>query len=235
MPWPRYAARILEEGAEADGVVVIAFEHPALNNAIRKLEAWGVPVVCLTTDLPSSRRSAYVGNDQYAAGSVAGQLIGKAVPGEHRHILLVMSVAFRSQQEREMGFRRALRADFPHLRIEDRVVGDDSPDTTFEHVKRYIDSHGAPDAIYNLGGANRGVALAMEHAGCTRETVFVGHELSAHSRTLLEQGAMDYVISHDVTAEIAAALRWIGEQRDGLLSAPWSSPILVHTKYNCEL
>jgi LacI family transcriptional regulator len=67
-----------------DGVVIIAREHPATNRAIRKLRAVGIPVICLTTDLPSSRRSAYVGNDQYAAGSVAALLIGNALPKERR-------------------------------------------------------------------------------------------------------------------------------------------------------
>ena len=75
-----FARRIEEEGAAAGGVMVAAREHPAVNRAIRRLCAAGVPVICLTTDLPSSRRSAYIGNDQYAAGSTAALLIGNALP-----------------------------------------------------------------------------------------------------------------------------------------------------------
>ena len=37
---------------------------------------------------PSSRRSAYVGNDQYAAGSVAAQLIGQALTRTGQNILV---------------------------------------------------------------------------------------------------------------------------------------------------
>lgn len=57
-----FGRRIEHDGSEADGVVVVAREHPAINRAIRKLRSVGMPVVCLTTDLPSSRRSTYVGN-----------------------------------------------------------------------------------------------------------------------------------------------------------------------------
>lgn len=230
-----FADALLDDGSRAGGAIVVAHEHPAFNNAIRKLESKGIPVVCLTTDLPSSRRSAYIGNDQYAAGSVAGQLIGKALSKESQHILLVMSVAFRCQQEREMGFRRVLRADFPHLKIEDRLISDDVPETTFDYIKSYIESNGPPAAIYNVAGANRGIAMAIEHTNCSRDTIFVGHELTLHSKALLESRAMDYVISHDFTAEISAAVRWIAETRKGKISAPWISPILVHTRYNCEL
>lgn len=230
-----FASSMLEEGMEADGVVVIAREHPAFNSAIRRIESSGTPVVCLTTDLPSSRRSAYVGNDQYAAGSVAGQLVGTAVSRERHRVLLATSVPFRSQQEREMGFRRVLRTEFPHLRVDDRVVSNDEPETTFEHIMRYIESNGAPAAVYNVAGANRGIAMALEKAGCARETIFVGHELTQRSKKLLEDMTMDYLISHDFTAEVAAATRWIGDKCRGIESRPWTSPILLHTRYNCEL
>lgn len=230
-----FAAAILEQGSDADGVVVTAHEHPAFNSAIRRLEGSGIPVVCLTTDLPSSRRSAYVGNDQYAAGSVAGQLIGNAVPSERHRVLLVTSLSFRCQQEREMGFRRVLRSEFSHLRVDDRVGSDDVMETTFEHVMRYIADNGAPAAVYNVAGANRGVAMALESTGCARETIFVGHELTHRSKKLLEDTTMDYVISHDFAAELAAAVTWIGERRKGVETRPWTSPILVHTRYNCEL
>ncbi|MER8427644.1 LacI family DNA-binding transcriptional regulator [Mesorhizobium sp. M1403] len=230
-----FARQIEQRGEGMDGVVIIAREHPAINRAIRKLRTIGIPVICLTTDLPSSRRSVYVGNDQYAAGSVAALLIGNALPRERNNILIVMSVPFRCQQEREMGFRRVLRSDFPYLKIEERVISDDRPETTCEQLTRYFEANGHPAAIYNVAGANRGVAKALEMAGKAHETVFVGHELTNHSRNLLEAGIMDYVISHDFVSELGAAARWIKDNLNGLKAEPAHSQILVHTRYNCGL
>ncbi|KAA6475485.1 LacI family transcriptional regulator [Agrobacterium rhizogenes] len=230
-----FARSIEQEGSDADGVVVVAREHPTVNRAIRKLRTAGIPVVCLTTDLPSSRRSAFVGNDQYAAGSVAALLIGNALPKERNSILIVMSVPFRCQQEREMGFRRVLRSDFPHLRIEERVISDERPENTCEQLLRYFEANGHPAAIYNVAGANRGVAKALEHIGKAQETVFVGHELSNHSRALLESGSMDYVISHDFAGELTSAARWIRDNLNGVSTEPPHSQILLHTRYNCGL
>lgn len=228
-----FARKVEQEGGEADGVIVIAREHPAVNRAIRKLCAAGIPVVCLTSDLPSSRRSAYVGNDQYAAGSVAAVLIGNALPKERRNILLVTSMPFRSQAEREMGFRRVLRSDYPHLRIEERVISNDDPAMTRGQLIRHFDTGGVPAAIYNVGGANRGVAQALEAMGKERDVVFVGHELSVHSRHLLESGTMDYVISHNFAAEVAAASQTIRDLLAGIAVHPPFTQILVHTRYNC--
>lgn len=229
-----FARKIEETGSDFDGLILIAREHPAVNQAVRRLVKFGTPVVCVTSDLPSARRSAYIGNDQYAAGSVAGQLIGHALPRSDQKILIVTSAAFRSQQEREMGFRRVLRSAYPHLRIEERVTADDVPETVFNELTRHFMTNGEPTAIYNVAGANRGVAQALEVSGIAETTIFVGHELTDVSRNLLESGTMDYVISHDVHAEIKRAANWIAQFRSGITDDPEPSSILVHTKYNCR-
>ena len=165
---------------------------------------------------------------------MAGLLTGKALPPERNRIMIVMSVPFRCQQEREMGFRRVLRAEFPHLRIEERVISDDQPETTYEQLSRYFEANGVPAAIYNVGGANRGVAKALEQSG-HRDAIFVGHELTPKSRQLLERGLMDYVIAHDFEAELTQAVRWIQESGTGFCPDPAPSQILICTRYNCGL
>lgn len=230
-----FARKIEEDGKKADGVILVAREHPAVNRAVRNLTNDGVPVVCITTDLPSSRRSAYIGNDQSAAGCVAAQLIGLIMPKTPNSILLVMSEAYRSQQERELGFRRVLRSEFPHLRIEERVISDDSPETTKKQLLKYFEAHDAPAAIYNVAGANRGVAEALEAHGNAEDTIFVGHELTENSVALLESRVMDYVISHDFESEMSAAISWIKDRLSGIETSPQSTQILVHTRYNCDL
>lgn len=223
-----------EECRTADGVIVVAREHPAINSAIRALVAKNIPVVCFTTDLPSSRRSAYIGNDQHAAGSIAGLLIGKGLPTSDNRILLVASASYRCQQEREMGFRWTLRSNFTNLTIDERVISDELTESTCEQILNYCVANGPPAAIYNVAGGNRGVAAALEQAGGAHATLFVGHELTQWSRELLESGTMDYVISHDFTVEIAYAARWLRENREGVLVNPSPTPILLHTKYNCS-
>ncbi len=229
-----FSARLLEDGKQTDGSVVVAREHPAINSAIRQLRRAGKPVVCLTSDLPSSRRNTYVGNDQHAAGGVAAQVIGRSMPKKAPlRILLIMSAAFRSQKDREMGFRRVLRASFPHLRIEERLVSDDSPETTRQQLADYFELNGVPPAIYNVAGANRGVAQALVETGCADETIFVGHELTPVSRRLLQAGTMDFIVSHDLEGELTQAVRWISAFLEGVTSEPEPSQILLHTRYNC--
>jgi LacI family transcriptional regulator len=117
----------LEGSEESDGLILVAREHPAINAAVRAVVARGVPVVCLTSDLPSSGRTAYVGSDQFASGSAAGWFCGRflprSVPGK---VLFVYSVPFRCQLDREQGFRQVLRTEFAGLTIDEKVSSDES-------------------------------------------------------------------------------------------------------------
>ena len=233
---PIALAQSIERIAEvADGLVVVAREDLTVNRALRNVASRGLPIVCLTTDLPNSGRLAYVGNDQVAAGSTAAYLMGRAVEARPGKILMVYSAPFRSQEEREQGFRRILRNQFPHLIIDERVSSNDETEHSRRSVLRYLEEHGAPVGIYNIAGGNLGIGLALRDAGLDGRLVFIGHELNANSQMLLEAGQMDFVIGHDVEREIALAIEAVLSALEGRTPPPVTlTKVRIFTKYNCE-
>jgi LacI family transcriptional regulator len=230
------AHRISVVSDDADGILLVAREHPAINRAVQEVTDRGIPIICLTSDLPASGRTAYVGPDQYASGSTAGWFCGRLVP---RHqvgrVLFVCSVPFRCQLDREQGFRQVLRSEFPMLSIEERVGSDESVEVTYEAIRRHIAQNGPPVAIYNVSGANLGIGRALEDEGLAGQTVFVGHELNANSRMLLEKGIMDVAIGHDFDREIALAVDAIRMARNGVQPASRMTPSLLFTRHNCAI
>ena len=67
-------------------------------------------MVTLVTDIPLSQRVAYVGIDNRAAGATAAYLIDQWLTGDDEAVLMALSrSAFRGEEEREMGFRAAMR------------------------------------------------------------------------------------------------------------------------------
>ena len=57
------------------GVILKAPEAPEVNAAVLRLSEAGIPVVTLVSDLPFSKRVAYVGMDNRSAGATAAYLI----------------------------------------------------------------------------------------------------------------------------------------------------------------
>lgn len=234
---PDHFASLIEAvGRDCDGLLLVAREHPAINRAVRSLVGRGTPVLCMTSDLPSSGRTAYVGSDQYASGATAGWMCGRLLPRGHSgRVLFVCSVPFRCQQEREQGFRHVLRTEFPGLEIDEKVSSDESIEVIYQAVRRYIAKSGPPAAIYNVSGANRGVGRALEEEGIAQDTVFIGHELNTHSRNLLETGTMDIAIGHDFAAEIAIAVEGIRKAQSGGQPVSRVTQSQLFTRYNCAI
>lgn len=231
----KFAQQIERAAEESDGLVVVAREDLTINRAIRSVTARGVPVVCITTDLPNSSRLTYVGNEQSNAGATAAYLMGRLVGRVPGNILLVYSAPYRSQEEREIGFRRVLRAEFPKLEIVERVNSKDEPDYIYQSIAKYIDEHGPPAGVYGVSGGNTGIAQVLRDKGLKESVVFIGHELNANSHALLETGGMDFVISHDYAREVALSVRAIEAHLNGEpVQSVNLTDIQVFTKYNCN-
>ena len=230
----KFAQSLERAAADVDGLIVVAREDLTINRAMRAVAQRQVPVICLTTDLPNSGRSAYIGNDQIGAGSTAAFLMGEAVGQRPGKILLVFSASYRSQEDRELGFRRVLRSEFSHLEVDDRVNSHDDSDTSYKNVKAYIAEHGAPAGIYNVAGGNFGIGRALQESKLAGKVVFIGHELNANSRTLLESGLMTFAVGHDVDREVAQAIEYLGALLDDRPQPPLTpTRVRIFTKYNC--
>lgn len=231
-----FAAKIEAAADLSDGIILVARDHPAINEAVRIVTAKGVPVICLTTDLPTSGRTAYVGSDQYVSGATAGWLCGRMLPASMPgRVLFIYSVPFRCHQDREQGFRHVLRTEFPELVIDEKVSSDESIDVIYEAVRRYIAKSGPPAAVYNVSGANIGVGRALEDEGISPSTLFIGHELNANSRALLERGIMDIAIGHDFDREIALAVECIKMSLEGVQPVNRTTQSQVFTRFNCAI
>ena len=233
---PVQLAQLIERTAQdSDGIVLVAREDMMISRAIRAVVARNVPVICITTDIPGSNRTAYVGNDQANNGSCAAYLMGRTLKHLSGNILLVVSAAYRAQAEREMGFRSVLRSGFPNLKVDERVNSADDYDTSYSNIRRYIADHGAPLGIYNVAAGNLGIAAALKEEGLKGSVVFIGHELNTNSRMLLETDGMDYVIAHDVDTEVAMAFDLFRKYFDGTNHADiGKTPVRIYTKYNCR-
>jgi LacI family transcriptional regulator len=204
------AAAIARCGRDSSsGVAVLALEHPLVREAVEQLAQKGVPVVALLSDLSSSRRVGYAGVDNRAAGRTAGYLLGRFLGGRSGKVaILAGNPLYRSHEEREMGFRSVLRADFRELEVLDPVVGHDAPEANRRHILTLLERFDDLIGIYSIGSGNRGVVQALQERGKAGEVTFIAHNLTARSRQYLLEGVADAIIHQDMAriAERALAM-----------------------------
>jgi LacI family transcriptional regulator len=201
------AGKLDEIGSETDGIGLIALDHPAIRESLRAIAARGIPVVTLVSDIPNAGRRAYIGIDNRAAGRLAGHVMGRFLGlAGGKVVLFIGSLSYRGHEEREMGFRRILKEEYPRLSVADLLEVQDDVATAYEQAARAIAQHADLAGIYSMGGGNRGIAKALVEAGREREVVFIAHEVTEHTRRYLLSGVIDAVIDQDGRGEAAAAV-----------------------------
>jgi LacI family transcriptional regulator len=222
------------------GVILKAPEAPEVNAAVLRLSQAGIPVVTLVSDLPFSKRVAYVGMDNRSAGAtaayLANQWLGDSAdsPGRDSRILVALSRSvFRGEEEREIGFRSAIRERWPHRHLAEITDSDGLDTSVYELVLGALDRHPDIEAVYSIGGGNRAILGAFD-ARQRRCRAFIAHDLDRDNRDLLQAGRLSAVLYHDLRRDMHRACQVI-MQAHGALDGPIvtaPAPIQVITPFN---
>ncbi len=202
------ASALTELEGRTNGVGVIALDHPTVREAVRRLSEAGVKVVTLASDILHVPRVAYVGIDNRAAGRLAGYVLGRFLgPSERKKVALFAgSLSYRGHEEREMGFRHIVKEAFPNLEIVELREMRDDQETAFSEAKQLLHRHRDLAGIYNIGAGNEGIARALKTYPSKGRVVYLAHELTAHNRARLLDGALDAVIDQNPRVEAREAL-----------------------------
>lgn len=210
------AAMLRDIAPDTDGLALVALDAPLVREAAKAFANLGKPVVAIASPITGLGPGGYIGIDNRSAGRVAGQLAARLVRERTGAVaLLTGSLSYRGHEEREMGFRAVLAADAPGLSIHGVAETQDDNDRCHRAVRDLLDR--APDlrAVYNVGGGNRGVAQALEEAE-RADIVFIGHDLTEHTRRYLLSGVMDVSIVQSPKDEARLAVdRLIGALATG--------------------
>ena len=216
-----------------DGLIIIAAENSKIKNLVQNFIFINRPVITLTTDLSDTDRTAYVGNNQVASGSTVAKLLTSSLNQKKGDILIVLSQPYRCQQDRELGFKKIIRYEYPKFKINEVIHRIHTTEDSYKTVKKYIKDNGPPLGIYNVAGGNEGVAEAIKDAG-HQEIIFIGHELNNKTHFLLNTDQMLYVIGHDEKFEIENSILLINNFYNNKPIKNIESNILIHTKHNCS-
>ena len=182
----------------ANGVGVIAVDHPRTRNILREIVEAGIRLVTMISDVPGAPRSAYVGIDNRVAGRTAALLMGRFLGGRSGHLAMVVGLrSYRGHEEREIGFRSVLGEEFPYLTFSSAVEINDEPEVSYAATMRAL--HNEPEllGIYCVGAGRSGVARALREARPQRKPIFICHDLTKETRGYLVDDLLDVVIDQN--------------------------------------
>ena len=214
------ARQLLRQGRKCDGIAFMALEHPLVREAVAELADRKVPTVTLISDLSNSRRAAYVGLDNRAAGRTAAYLIARFMPpitrGRRAKVAMIAgSLSYRAHEEREAGFLHFFQEQCPDVHVVGIREGHDDAEKNHAQATALFRQHGDLAGIYNIGGGAEGIGRAIHEAKLSRKPVFIGHGLTPDTRALLIDGTLDAVITQNPQGAVMNCVRIFANLRDG--------------------
>jgi LacI family transcriptional regulator len=148
-------------------------------------------------------------------------------------LVTLSSNRFRGEEEREQGFRQALRRFHPDLGIVEVSEGYGMDRETVALARRALTEDRLIAGAYSIGGGNNAVLAAFAEAG-RHCTVFVAHDLDAENARLLRERRISAVLHHDLNQDMRTACRHIMQAHGALREVPGAavSPVQVITPFN---
>lgn len=201
----------------SQGVILKAPDDPEVTDAVERLHGRGIPVVTFVTDVPASRRIAYVGIDNRAAGATAAYLLSQW-RGRGNVLVTLSSNSFLGEDERLRGFRDAMLHMAPERAIREVTGTDGLDESMLEAVGEALADDPAIESIYSIGGGNAATVAAFDRAGRTYGS-FIAHDLDDDNSSLLRSRRISVVLHHDMRDDIRRVSRLI-MQHHGAVPGP---------------
>jgi ribose transport system substrate-binding protein len=174
--------------------ILIAPASDALIPNINRAVDEGIPVVCLDTDEPNSKRYTYIGTDNYNAGRQTGELIAKVLNGKGEVALLTIP-GQSNLEARVRGVKDAL-SKYPDMTIV-KIGNDLALSTESEKVARSI-----LQAYPNLAGfgcvdaaGGEGCAVAVREIGKIGKVKIIAMDRNEATLDFIEQGIIEASIA----------------------------------------
>jgi LacI family transcriptional regulator len=172
--------------------------------------------------------------DNRAAGATAAYLMGQWLGDRPGNVLITLSRGFfRGEEEREVGFRNAMRSRHPDRGLVEIDNTDGLDETMRGLVLSALDADPQIAATYSIGGGNVAIveAFAIKRRTCA---VFIAHDLDQNNTQLLRDGRISAVLHHDLNQDMRRACHVIMQAHKALPGGiyTWPSNIHVITPYN---
>ena len=224
----------LRSGRERESIAFQALDHPLVRDAAERVLKQEVPMVCMMSGIDGLKPQQYVGTDNRAAGRTAGFLMGRMSRGVGKIAVVWGGALYRSHEDREIGFRAAIREGFPSFEIIDLNAGRDNDGGNYAQIASLLRKENDLVGIYSVGGGNEGIVSALVKFGVDDKVVLIGHNLTPLTRKYLIDGVMDAVIHQDMRTAARMAVASLVAQHRGNTINLRRLPIEIVTKENAD-
>lgn len=191
---------------DIQGLLLSPYNAPEIKEKIDDLWECGIPCITINTDLPNSRRLAYVGSDFHKCGRTAAELLS-LFTGSHARVGIVTgSHNILCHEERIAGFEEWIAQNAPDMTIVSTVENEDDDIKSFDIVRELLETHTELTALYfTASGVSGGCRALLDTDRAGKIPVLAFDALPSH-RKLLKEGTVTAILTQQPQMQGATSL-----------------------------
>ncbi|MEF2965494.1 sugar-binding protein [Paenibacillus sp. M1] len=200
--------------ARVDAIIVQGLNEESFKPVIDKAVKRGIPVLTIDTDAPDSRRLAYVGTDNVAAGEMMGRLVVKTAGGSGKIGVIIGSEMAESQNQRLEGLKRIV-AQYPGLEIVDVRSSNISQMEAIQQAADMLRRH--PEITIMVGTSATDALGVMQAAKSLRrdDLLIIGFDNQKETLEAITNGEIQATVSQQPFLMGEMAVRLLYEHFQG--------------------
>lgn len=176
------------------GILISVSDVNILGTDINAAVDQGIPVLTIDSDAPDSKRTFFVGTDNYNAGTIGGKLTAKLLGGKGNVVIYTIPSQV-NLKDRLAGYQAAF-ADHTDVKVMQVVDMNGNSDLAFDSAKKLLESKAKVDAF-----------ICLEALACPAVADVVNRESMAGKVKIVamdtDPGTVDWINKGVISATIA--------------------------------
>jgi ribose transport system substrate-binding protein len=192
------------------GIAVSPARPDVFKDAIDAAVKSGIPVVCVDSDAPETRRILFIGTDNYQAGLISGKRIAELVHDDGRLVLITIPGQL-NLDERVRGITEELKK-YPGIKIGQTLDDKGDPRSANDQISALIDAKEKIDGIVCVEAAGGpGAAEALHRLNLDGKIPIVAMDKSPETLDFIAQGVIAATVSQKPYTMAFYGLRFLDD------------------------
>jgi len=203
---------------KVDGICLAPSDSQALMAVVQQARDEGIPVVIYDSGLENDANAiSTVATDNYKAGVIAAEHMGKILGGKGNVIVLRYTPGSQSTELRERGFLETLKKKFSDIRVisENEYAGD-TAETALDKAQKLLEQFDDVQGVFTpCEHVTSGMLQALTDRELAGKIKFIGFDASPRLVQALKEGKMQGLVLQDPVSMASLAVEKLVDHLSG--------------------
>jgi LacI family transcriptional regulator len=173
---------------DVTGVILVPGDLLHLKHSFKRAAKLNIPVVCLLTDAPRSKKLTTVAVNAHSCGSLAGEILTRCLP-EDRYSIAISTgdLKITDHAQKAVAFKAVVASNSPKSAVYPPIENHESEKEAYGNMLGFLKRHRSLGGLYIGTGNALPVLRAVEDAGMLGKIAIVATnvfpELAPHIRS----------------------------------------------------